>query len=168
MEIFNPQTGEVFEDIGGELVLVGSAFSIGPEIPFLGTGGGMSGLGDWPTPDVSGQTRPRTVGTPRSSTQDNIFAAIAGGLTVLNNWVISRPGANPSLATQFTNGQTMQQGLTQAQLAQLLAAQQQNQLASASADSGGINIGGTRISFPVLMIAIVGLVLLQSGGFSRR
>lgn len=51
----------------------------------------MQGLGD---PNA---TRPRVVGLPQApqghSTRDAVFGAIGAGLQILNNWVVTRPGA---------------------------------------------------------------------------
>jgi hypothetical protein len=57
----------------------------------------------------------------------------------------------------------------QIQLQALLLAQQKNAGGvSGSIDGSGINFMGTQISWPVLMIGILGIVLLQSRGIERK
>jgi hypothetical protein len=57
----------------------------------------------------------------------------------------------------------------QIQLQALLLAQQKNAGGvSGSVDGSGINFMGTQISWPVLMIGILGIVLLQSRGIERK
>jgi hypothetical protein len=118
---------------------------------------------------TSTQTRPRTVGNSNSGTSiwDRLTPIIGAGLTVLNNYVVTRPGANPVAVAQLSNGQQYQQQLTQAQLQQL-AAQQQGTFASAGADSSGLQIGGMTISWPMLAVVGVGIYLLQRPGYTRR
>lgn len=123
-----------------------------------GLGAGY-GLGD---ESVYQQTRPRTVGSSSDSTPGWLQELIKGSFTLANTYIATR-GGQPVAITQQPNGQMIQQPLTAAQAQQLLLAQQQQQLANASADSGGINIGGTRISYPVLMIGVLAIILFQSG-----
>jgi hypothetical protein len=114
--------------------------------------------------DVYSDTRPRTVGTPLPtapvghSTRDAIFGAIGLSLQTINN--IFAPRATPLL--------TAPAPVTYQQPASTQYAPQTDELASAGATSGGIRIGNTTISWPMIAIAVLAFYLLQSRGFTRR
>jgi hypothetical protein len=99
-------------------------------------------------PDVLTIQRPRTMDSPIS--------------------IYATPGAS-NLPNANTVTLPSGQAVTQEQLQQLLAAQkQQEDLLSAGATGTGIRIGNTTISWPMIMIAALAFVLLQSKGYQKR
>jgi hypothetical protein len=128
----------------------------------------FGGLGN---EDAYATTRPRIVGSQSDtghSTRDAILSTIGAGLQTLNAWIVTRAGQTPTAILQQPNGQTYQQQLSAAQLQQVAALSQSQELASASANSTGLQIGGSNISWPTIALVGLGIWLLQSRGLTRR
>jgi hypothetical protein len=140
---------------------------VGPEIVYPDGLSYPSGFGD----DVFATTRPRVVGSTLPtghSTRDAILGAIGAGLQTVNAWIVTRAGESPTAVLQQPNGQVYQQTLTAAQLQQVAALSQSQSLASASANSTGLQIGGSTLSWPTLAVIGLAIWLFQSRGLTRR
>jgi hypothetical protein len=153
--------------------------SMAQTIARRGAGLGDAGSGIWSgiqigMPGATGASRPRVVGNnPGSSNSsgsniwEHLTPIIGAGLTVLNNWVVTRPGANPVAVAQLSNGQTFQQQLTPEQYQAWLASQRGG--VGFGVDGQGIRLSdGSHISWVMIALVVGGFMLIQSRPFSRR